>query len=159
MRTLGDSLLCLVLVKDRGHKDGAAVSKEADLLSGNSILLMDDDTALLKVVSKMLEKLDYTVFCSKNGEEALALYRRAMDEGKPFSAVILDLSVDCGMGGQQTMEELLSIDPLVTAFVSSGYSTDPVMANFKEYGFKGRIPKPFAMERIAETLGRVLAKR
>ena len=152
------SLFFPVLVKERGQGDGAAVSKEADLQSGNSILLMDDDTALLEVVSKMLGKLDYTVFCSKNGEEAIALYRRAMDEGKPFSAVILDLSVDCGMGGKQTMEELLIIDPQVTAFVSSGYSTDPVMAHFKEYGFKGRIPKPFAMERIAETLGRVLSK-
>ena len=66
-----------------------------------------------------------------------------MDSGELFDAVILDLTVLGGIGGEQTLKELLNIDPHVRAVVSSGYANDPIMADCKKYGFQDAIPKPY----------------
>jgi len=85
--------------------------------------------------------------------EALEAYKKEMNSSEPFDVVILDLTVWGGMGGHKTIEELLKIDKGVRAIVSSGYCNDPIMANYKEYGFHGAIPKPYLMadlERVLE---------
>ncbi len=69
------------------------------------------------------------------GEEAIELFRKALDKTEPFDAVVLDLTIRGGMGGKETISKLLEIDPDVKAVISSGYSNDPVMANFRKYGF------------------------
>ena len=83
-------------------------------------------------------------------------YKEQKDSSEPFDAVILDLTIKGGMGGEQTMRELLKIDPDVKAIVSSGYFNDPVMADFEKYGFMSALAKPYAKKNLAETLEKVL---
>ncbi len=131
--------------------------EEVRLMTGHGrILVMDDDPSLGKMVGRMLEKLGYESECSEDGTEAIRIYKEAKDAGKPYDAVILDLTVPGGMGGKEAMGKLLELDPEVTAIVSSGYSDDPVLSNFKDYGFKGVMPKPFEFGSLSRVLHEVL---
>jgi CheY-like chemotaxis protein len=80
------------------------------------------------------------------------------EAGAPFDAVIMDLTVPGGMGGREAMERLLEIDPTVTAIVSSGYSNDPVMANYREYGFQAVLTKPYQLHDLEQVVRRVVAR-
>ena len=90
------------------------------------------------------------------GAEAIRMYKKAQESEMPYDAVILDLTVPGGMGGKEAINKLLEIDPEVKAIVSSGYSDDPVLANFQEYGFKGMMPKPFESLSLSKVLHEVL---
>ena len=94
---------------------------------------------------------------ASDGAEAITLYKKAMKSGKPFDAVILDLTIPGGMGGKEALEKLLRIDPDITAIVASGYSNDPVISNFSEYGFSGYIAKPFTLAELRDVLYTVLS--
>ena len=96
---------------------------------------------------------DYTV--AKDGEEALRLYNKSLKEN-PFSLVIMDLTIPGGMSGKKTMEKILLIDRNVKAIVSSGYSNDPVMANYEAYGFKAVLPKPYTLNHLKNVIIEVL---
>jgi two-component system cell cycle sensor histidine kinase/response regulator CckA len=123
------------------------------------ILVMDDEELVLGVLDKILERFGYEVECAKDGMEAIERYRSAMDAGRPFDAVIMDLTVTGGMGGREAIEILRLVDPDVKAIVSSGYSDDPVMADYRAHGFVGVIAKPFRADELSKTLGRILARR
>ncbi len=99
------------------------------------ILLMDDEDSVRESIGELLKMRGYDVENAKDGVEAISLYKEMMDTSKRFDAVILDLTIRGGMGGKESMKKLLEIDPNVKVIVSSGYSNDPVMANFREYGF------------------------
>ena len=71
------------------------------------------------------------------------MYQKARRQGRPFAAVLVDLTVPGGMGGKETAAALRAIDPAVKVIVSSGYSDDPVMADFRSYGFHDVVPKPW----------------
>jgi CheY-like chemotaxis protein len=104
----------------------------------------------------MLEIMGYEVETSPDGALAVQLYSAAKRIGKPFAAVIFDLTVPAGMGGKEAIIKLHEIDPGAKAIVSSGYSYDPVMANFSAHGFDGVVPKPYKAEELARTLNRVI---
>ncbi|MBT3368293.1 MAG: PAS domain S-box protein, partial [Nitrospina sp.] len=95
------------------------------------ILVMDDEEMLRTLAQKMLERLEYKVETVKDGMEAIEKYKKHMDSGEPFDGVILDLTIKGGMGGAQAIKELIKIDPDVKAIVCSGYSNDPVLANYE----------------------------
>jgi CheY-like chemotaxis protein len=120
------------------------------------ILVMDDDTLLQEVYQRMLRQLGYSPVIVSDGEEALEAYRRARAGGEPFAAVIVDLTIPGGLGGKETIRRLLAMDPGAVAIISSGYSKDPVMARYDEYGFKDVVEKPFTAYRLSEVLHRVL---
>ncbi len=113
------------------------------------ILFMDDEDIVLEVTKELLRGFGYTVELAKNGEEAIKRYKKALQSGQSFDVVILDLIVRDGLGGLETLRELQKIDPEVKAVVSSGYSTDPVIANYKEYGFVNSIAKPYKAEELS----------
>jgi PAS domain S-box-containing protein len=123
----------------------------------NRVLLMEDDELVQKAVCMMLLRLGYRVEFARDGHEALLLYQLAKESGDPFHAVIMDLTVPGGMGGKDTISKLRQIDPDVKAIVSSGYSNDPIMADFEKYGFRAVLPKPFQIEQLSDAL-RVLLK-
>jgi CheY-like chemotaxis protein len=83
---------------------------------------------------------------------AIDLYQEAKDAGTPFDAVIMDLTIPGGMGGNETLERLLAIDPNVRAILSSGYLNAPIMAEYKKYGFSGVVTKPYSINDLGETL-------
>ena len=120
------------------------------------VLLMDDDPVIRTVTGDMLKELGHTVELAAHGAEAIVKYRIAMDSGKPFDAVILDLTIRGGMGGSETAEKLLKIDPEVNAIVSSGYSDDAVIAIYREKGFKAFLKKPYHLEELKAVLNALL---
>jgi PAS domain S-box-containing protein len=129
------------------------------LVPQETMLVMDDDDAIRAVLVDMLTQLGYQSQCVREGAEAIALYQQARDTGQPFTAVLLDLTVPGGMGGQETIGHLRAIDPQVRAIVSSGYTTDPVMAHYSAYGFRGALRKPYTVEGLQEVLQRVMEDR
>ncbi|MBA4394269.1 MAG: hypothetical protein C0407_12030, partial [Desulfobacca sp.] len=132
---------------------------EEKLDSGQGkILIMDDEEIVREVASEIVQYLGYEVQTASEGGEAIEFFRKAQENKTPFSAVILDLTIRGGIGGKETMEKLLEINPEVKALVSSGYSDDPIMANFQEYGFKGIISKPYKIQDMQNILSRVLKK-
>jgi len=133
--------------------------KEKIQTGKGKILVMDDEESVRKVVGEMLVFLGYEVEFAKEGIEAIELYKKAKAQGQPFDAIIMDLTIPIGMGGKETINKLLEIDPTVKAIVSSGYSTDPVMTEFTKYGFKGFIIKPFKIKELGEVLYRVIMEK
>ncbi|MEN6645515.1 MAG: PAS domain S-box protein [Armatimonadia bacterium] len=118
------------------------------------ILVMDDDAFIRKVVSPMLKQLGYVPEVVKSSQEAVAAMDQAGDE--PFAAVILDLTIKGGEGGVETLAKLRKMWPQVKALACSGYCNDPVMANYREYGFNGIIVKPYRLQDLAQGLEAVL---
>ena len=118
----------------------------------NRILLMDDERIVRDVVKKMLTLLGFEVTCSKNGEEAIDFYAQELKSGRRFDAVILDLTIQGGLGGEQTIKRLIQIDPNVIGIVSSGYSDSPVLANPQNYGFVGKLEKPYTKLELSKIL-------
>jgi PAS domain S-box-containing protein len=149
---------CIYLpaIKEKKAKEIKEEKPKKPLSGAGKILIMDDEKIVRKAVGGMLQRLGYTVESAEKGEEAISIYKKAMESGEPFDAVILDLTVPGGMGGKDTIDKLLRVDPEVKAIVSSGYSTDPIMANHEKYGFKAVVAKPFDLKDLNETIKKVL---
>jgi CheY-like chemotaxis protein len=113
---------------------------------------MDDEDLLLEVAEIMLQNLGYEVECVRDGARAVETYRSAMESGKPFDIVIMDLTIPGGVGGKEARRRLLEIDPQTRAIVSSGYSGDPIMAEYWKWGFAGILVKPYGTEDLGRTL-------
>ena len=120
------------------------------------VLHMDDEEMILQITKDMLENLGYEVETAADGNETVRKYVEARNSGVPFDIVILDITIPGGMGGKETILRLLEIDPAVKAIVSSGYSNDPVMAMFGQYGFAGVIAKPYRMAELSDAIQRAL---
>ncbi len=123
------------------------------------ILVMDDEEAICGVLAKLLERAGYEAVTTLDGTQAISTYKQAMDDGHPFDAVILDLTIPGGMGGRDIIQILREMDPEVAAIVSSGYSNDPAMSNAEEYGFQGVVGKPYKSVELLSVLESVLNKR
>jgi PAS domain S-box-containing protein len=123
------------------------------------ILLMDDDETVLEVASSILERGGFEVTACRNGREAISLFRKALEEGRPFIGVILDLTIRGGMGGRDVVKELIQLDPEVKALVSSGYSEDPVMSNYSAFGFCGAVSKPYDIRVLLRAANRAFRSR
>jgi len=124
------------------------------ILKPGRILVMDDEEMVLHVASRIIDRLGFSVATARDGREAIELYRRGMAEGNPFDLVIMDLTVPGGMGGREAIRLLKQIDPSVRAIVSSGYSNDPVMASFRDYGFLSVVAKPYSIEDLSDAIRR-----
>ncbi|HUJ18397.1 MAG TPA: PAS domain S-box protein [Nitrospirota bacterium] len=121
------------------------------------VLIMDDEEIVRDAAGKILQASGYETEFATEGNDAVELYRKAIDRGQRFDVVILDLTVPGGTGGRETMKRLLELDPAVRAIVSSGYSHDPIMANFRDYGFLGVIVKPYTVREMSEAVHNVMA--
>ncbi len=151
------STFTLYLPMAKGKKLVQSKREDADALVGDGrVLLMDDDEMIRELVVDSLARLGYTATTTRNDVETITAYRKAFDSETPFDLVILDLTIPGGDGGREVIRQIKQIDPNVKAIVCSGYSTDPVMANFCDYGFKGRISKPFRIKELAKTVRAVL---
>jgi CheY-like chemotaxis protein len=123
---------------------------------GGRILLMDDEEMIRQFVKVALIGAGYEVETAERGEEAIHLYREAKERGKPFDVVILDLMIPDGMGGQEMIAELLKIDPQVKAILSSGSTNNPVIANYRDYGFLEVLEKPYSLDQLKEMLQQLI---
>ncbi|MDM8550966.1 PAS domain-containing protein [Desulfobacterales bacterium HSG2] len=123
------------------------------------ILVMDDEGPILKMVGRILSEMGYEPYYAEDGKQTLEIYQSALETENPFDMVILDLTIPGGMGGQETLKRLLQMDPDVKAIVSSGYSNDPVMSDYKDHGFCGVIPKPYSQDLVAEVLNKIFSEK
>ncbi|WP_207680360.1 PAS domain-containing hybrid sensor histidine kinase/response regulator [Desulfonema magnum] len=119
------------------------------------ILIMDDQEPILEMLGRLLNQMGYETAFSTDGVQAVEMYQKAYQSQHPYDLIILDLTVPGGMGGAETILELLKIDPKVKAIVSSGYSNDPIMANYNEYGFCGVIAKPYTKSQLTQLLNKI----
>jgi len=142
---------------------GKGPAREADqpgraaALQGR-VLFMDDEASIRQMAAILMRRLGLEVVTVTDGVEAVEEFGAAKAQGRPFALVVMDLTVPGGMGGREALVRLREIDPGVRAVVSSGYSSDPVLSNYRDYGFCGVITKPYDVEKfsrvIVETLGR-----
>ena len=140
------------------QSQSAARAQAAEEVAGGRILLMDDEDSIREMATAALSMFGYHPVVAREGDEMLKLYREALLAGIPFDAVIMDLTVPGGMGGKEAVKKLLELDPQARAIASSGYSADPVMANYLEYGFAGIVSKPYSLQDLDSTLKEILAK-
>jgi CheY-like chemotaxis protein len=131
--------------------------ENVELFLGKKVLVMDDEALIRSVLSKMLRRLGCRSSAAENGNEAVYLYQRAFDSGRPFDLVILDLTVPGGMGGKDAMVRIREIDPEARVMLSSGYSNDPVMADYERFGFNGVISKPYSLADLSSALGELFS--
>lgn len=137
------------------HEGPKQAEQRAPTVPGKGrVLVMDDEDMLRHLVMAMLRRLGYEVVATADGTEAVAAYKNAP---QPFDVVIMDLTVPGGMGGKEAIKLLREFDPQVKAIVSSGYSIDPVMADFRSYGFLGVLCKPYDMAELSRVLHDVLS--
>lgn len=122
------------------------IESDGKLLSGKRVLVMDDEEFIRKVAGNILEHLGCQVEFAREGGEAIEKYRSHVESDSRIDFVILDLTVPEGLGAEDTIKRLKEIDPDVKAIISSGYSHDPVMSNYKDYGFIAMIRKPYEIE-------------
>ncbi len=139
--------------------DKAGVEEEKAASGRGRILIMDDEIMVREVVAGMLSHLGYQVETAAEGKTALALYQKARQDGRPFELVILDLTIPGGMGGAKVINRLLRINPEVKAVASSGYPTDPIISDFRRFGFSGILLKPYRIEELSRTLRKFLSSK
>ncbi|MFP3904444.1 MAG: PAS domain-containing protein [Armatimonadota bacterium] len=120
------------------------------------ILVMDDDRGILESTSRLMDYLGYEAELVTNGQEAIEVYTEALENGTPFDAAIMDLTIPGGMGGREAIKRLREVDENVCAIVSSGYSNDPIMADYEDYGFCAVLAKPYSAKQLASILREVL---
>lgn len=136
----------------KNEKHSILTEKDIKLTKTGKILVLDDNLTVLKMIQKMLHHLKQKVDIVEDGKQVLQKYREAMLKEEPYDIVIMDLTIPGGMGGKEAIQDLYQIDPTVKAIVSSGYSTDPIMANYQEYKFKGILKKPYTIHQIKQLL-------
>jgi PAS domain S-box-containing protein len=137
------------LVRQAPEEPGSAVGC-------GRILVMDDEEIVREIAAEMLGYLGCDTVAARDGGEAIELFLQAREQGRPFDALLMDLTIAGGMGGKEAIARLRAIDPEVKAIVSSGYANDPIMANFREYGFSGVVPKPYKLHELSAILSRIL---
>jgi DNA-binding NtrC family response regulator len=120
---------------------------------------MDDEESIRRISSKVLNRLGLESVAVADGSSALKEFSAAKESGKPFSLLVFDLTVPEGLGGLATIEAIRKTDARTPAIVCSGYSSDPVMANFEKFGFQAAVAKPYDVARFTETVKNLLAGR
>jgi PAS domain S-box-containing protein len=135
------------------NKDQQNVSIEG---GDGRILVMDDEEMVRELSIHFLSHLGYEVEAVPDGESAVSSYKQSLIENNPFKLVVMDLTIPGGMGGKEAIQKLKEIDPNVKAIVSSGYSNDPVLANFKKFGFSAVLAKPYKIETLSTIISQVI---
>ena len=145
----------LPVAEAEAEKTRALPSAATDVRKGR-ILVMDDEELVRNIAGEMIKTLGHEVEFARNGAEAIARYREALLSGKRFDIVILDLTIRGGMGGEETLRKLISLDPELKAVVSSGYADSSALSEYQTSGFRACLAKPYRMEVLRNTLNALL---
>ena len=123
--------------------------------NGLKILLIEDDHVLQDVLTGILCEIGHSVDVTSEGKTGTALYQKTFNSTAPYQLVISDLTIPGGMGGKEAVQKILEIDPSAKVIATSGYAMDPIMAQYEDFGFKGRIAKPFRLQDVQGEIERV----
>ena len=158
--TVGVGTTFTLYIPTSQEQTAAGVDKHSDIpVKSGRILLMDDEKIVRDTMGRLLAALGYDVIFAANGQEAIARFTEEYDAGDSIDLVILDLTVHGGMGGKECVNELRRLYPGVRAVVSSGYSNDPIMSDYRSHGFRAAISKPFRLEDLKNVLSSVLGSK
>jgi len=147
----------VLLPRTAGTPDRApAETVTGGVLTGR-VLVMDDEEIICNLCGNMLTAMGLQCDTVQTGEEAIEAYRTAVRSGRPYDAVIMDLTIRGGMGGREAVGHIIEFDPAVKAVVSSGYSDSNEMAHYRKYGFAAVIPKPYTFAELKKVMTQVLA--
>ncbi|WP_170920501.1 response regulator [Desulfacinum hydrothermale] len=152
------SAVTLYLPVSTAHKEAAKPEPQSQEGIKGRVLVMDDEPALRQLAQAVMKHMGLECDTAAHGEEALSLYKRALDMDRRYDLVVLDLTVRGGVGGISTMAQLLEIDPQAKAIIYTGYSEDPILENYQLYGFKGALRKPYAVQEMVEMVRRILGR-
>jgi PAS domain S-box-containing protein len=139
----------------KGRRSVPTPSQASQPGVGN-IMVMDDEAMVVRAAELILQNAGYQTQGAPNGDAAAEAYREALSQGRRFDVVILDLTVPGGMGGREAAERILAIDPSARLIVSSGYSEDALMSEFRRHGFRAVLPKPYNARQLCEAVQAVL---
>jgi len=155
--TIGIGTVFTILLPAANPQDLQPVLEAPVIKRGSGrVLIMDDEGMVVRVLERMLRKVGYECESVTNGEQLLDSYEKADQSGQPFDVVIMDLTIPCGMGGQEAVQKLKELNPDVKAIVSSGYSGDPVMSEYAKHGFSGVLAKPYRISEVSDIVRRVI---
>lgn len=118
--------------------------------TAGKILVMDDEEMVRIIVQAQLKAIGYDAIMVADGDEAIRTYTEMQEQGTPFDLVIMDLTIPGGMGGQETARKLKQLDPQAKLILSSGYSDDPVLTHYRDYGFSAVIAKPISIKELID---------
>jgi PAS domain S-box-containing protein len=135
------------------------VLEEGNISTGLKILVMDDQEIIRELTQAILGDLGHKVTVANDGLEAIENCRLAKELDDPYDVVIMDLTIPGGMGGKEAIISLLEIAPEIKVIVSSGYSNDPVLSDYEQYGFSGFIAKPYRNKELIEVLQKVMSNK
>ncbi|HFQ80540.1 MAG TPA: PAS domain S-box protein [Desulfobacterales bacterium] len=152
---VGSTFTIYLAAAERSVEEETAEAPVVEETAHLKILIMDDEEMVSSVTGSMLARLGHEVVFSEDGEECLKCYREAMASGRLFDLVIMDLTIPGGMGGLEAAQRVLELDPGARMIVSSGYSNDPVMAKFRDFGFCAAIVKPYQLQELARIISNV----
>jgi PAS domain S-box-containing protein len=119
---------------------------------GETILIVDDEAAILQVTEMMLRKYNYNVLVAADGPEALAIFATHMLEVK---AVLADLAMPY-LDGVALARALKKMNPELPIIVSTGRGDDARIAELKGLGVEQCLTKPYNIGQLLTTLQQVL---
>jgi PAS domain S-box-containing protein len=137
----------------------AEAEQEKERTRRGKALLMDDNQQMLQMLQRIIRRLGYDTVSAENGTAAIAAYRKAMEENQPFTFVLFDITVPGDIGGAEAFKEILALDPFAKGIVASGYANDPIMANYKDYGFSSVVAKPFFLKELTDAVEAALSAK
>lgn len=121
-----------------------------------TILVMDDEYIMRCMLKQMFSHLGYEVLLAENGHEVIELYKEYVNSNRTIDIVFMDLEIPDGKGGKETVLEILKINPGAKVIVASGYSNEPVIANYQKYGFIASIEKPFHLSEVSKLINEII---
>jgi PAS domain S-box-containing protein len=155
--TVGAGTAFTVYLPPAGRPPEVQARRAPSLRFGTGrVLFMDDEATITSLTASMLKSLDYKFDLAKGGEEVLTLYKRYLNIGRPYDAVIMDINVTGGMGAEETFAALKKLDPDVRAIISSGYDNEDMARKFLDAGFCGQLTKPYRVADLGKLLRTVL---
>ena len=117
---------------------------------------MDDMEAMRDVAGDILNLLGYECAFTEDGQAAIDLYKENKQRGQAFDAVLFDLTVPGGMGGEEAANKLKEMDPNLKAIACSGYADSDIMQNFANSPFTTVVPKPYRIQDMSDAIKSVL---
>jgi len=154
----GSRFTIYIPAADEKEKGESPATREPAPAGGHRILILDDEPGIREVLHTILTKQGYQVDAVADGKDAISFYKEGLEKDTPYDLVIVDLTIPGGMGGLPAFQQIRKMDPYVRGLVSSGYSSDPVMADFRAYGFSGVIQKPYSLEEVTTLVRELLGE-
>jgi two-component system cell cycle sensor histidine kinase/response regulator CckA len=154
MRSLSNKGRESILDKTRAEAEKPSKGPKASSDRKERILVMDDDAVIRGIIRSMLVESGYEIQVAGHGIQAIQYFEKAKASGSPFDAVILDLNITSGMGGDKALERLRVIDPEVKAILLTGDICHPVMNHYTILGFKTAVIKPFILDDLLQAIHR-----